>query len=444
MNEDKITRLSRIFSFEKKIREAKNIVELRYIVTNELRTITPYVFAFVGQWIKNSKFKIETVSDIAIVERTSPTTTLIQKMMRQKIKELSYEVHAFTPDSKNLLPAKGEKPLPSNFLWVPCFSVQKGPEAALLLCREDNWTDEEIEYVKHLSATIGHALGSLTNHNTLMGVFKYLRNSFFQFFILLALIASMFIPVKLSTIGKMEIIPKEPNFINSPLNAVAQKMLIENNEEITINQSIILFEKTQLQNDYELSMQEQRIIETELLQAQQSSFNSSEDKAMLARLQGRIKLAKEKTIYQKLLLDKTTVFAPSNGIAVIKDKSLIIGKPFQIGETIMMIADPNKILVEIMVPVKDSITIKKEAKVNIYLDSDPLNVMKAKVIKYSYEPEMTSQNILAYRVTAKLIDENIYPRIGLRGSAKIFGDEVRLYFYLFRKPIIFLRQTFGF
>jgi hypothetical protein len=191
-------------------------------------------------------------------------------------------------------------------------------------------------------------------------------------------------------------------------------------------------------------MQEQRIIETELLQAQQSSFNSSEDKAMLARLQGRIKLAKEKTIYQKLLLDKTTVFAPSNGIAVIKDKSLIIGKPFQIGETIMMIADPNKILVEIMVPVKDSITIKKEAKVNIYLDSDPLNVMKAKVIKYSYEPEMTSQNILAYRVTAILIDENIYPRIGLRGSAKIFGDEVRLYFYLFRKPIIFLRQTFGF
>ena len=80
---------------------------------------------------------------------------------------------------------------------------------------------------------------------------------------------------------------------------------------------------------------------------------------------------------------------------------------------------------------------------NIYLDSDPLNVLQAKVMKFSYEPEMTSQNILAYRVTAKLIEDNIYPRIGLRGSAKIYGDQVRLYFYLFRKPIIFLRQTFG-
>ena len=241
----------------------------------------------------------------------------------------------------------------------------------------------------------------------------------------------------------MEIIPKEPNYINSPLNAVAQKIFIENNEAIEINQPIIQLDKTELQNDYELSIQELRIIETELLQAQQSSFNSSEDKALLARLQGQIKLAKEKTLYQKILLDKTLVVSPANGIAILKDKSLIIGKPFQIGETIMTIADPNKILVEIMVPVKDSITIKRDARVNIYLDSDPLNVLQARVMKFSYEPEMTSQNILAYRVTATLIADNIYPRIGLRGSAKIYGDQVRLYFYLFRKPIIFLRQTFG-
>ena len=76
MNEEKITSLSRIFSFEKKIREAKNIVELRYIVTNELRTISPYVFAFFGLWKKKRKFKIETVSDIAIVEKTSPNGIL--------------------------------------------------------------------------------------------------------------------------------------------------------------------------------------------------------------------------------------------------------------------------------------------------------------------------------------------------------------------------------
>ena len=79
MSEDKLTRLSRIFSFEKKLREAKNMVELRYIITNELRTISPYVFAFFGEWKGKNKFKIETVSDVTIVERTSPTAMFFQQ-----------------------------------------------------------------------------------------------------------------------------------------------------------------------------------------------------------------------------------------------------------------------------------------------------------------------------------------------------------------------------
>ena len=61
----------------------------------------------------------------------------------------------------------------------------------------------------------------------------------------------------------------------------------------------------------------------------------------------------------------------------------------------MVVADPNQILVEIMIPVQDSITIKKDANINVFLDSDPLNVLQAKVIKFSYEPELTPSNILA-------------------------------------------------
>ena len=64
-----------------------------------------------------------------------------------------------------------------------------------------------------------------------------------------------------------------------------------------------------------------------------------------------------------------------------------------------------------------------------------MNVIKAKVTKFSYEPEIVTQNLLAYRVTAELIDNDVPPRIGLRGTAKIFGEEVKLFFFLFRKPL---------
>ena len=109
----------------------------------------------------------------------------------------------------------------------------------------------------------------------------------------------------------------------------------------------------------------------------------------------------------------------------------------------MIVADPDQILVEIMIPVQDSITIKKDANINVFLDSDPLNVLQAKVTKFSYEPELTPANILAYKVTGQLTENGNSPRIGLRGSAKIFGEKVHLYFYLFRKPIIFIRQSLG-
>ena len=98
MSEDQLNRLSRIFTFERKLREAQSVVELRYIVTNELRSIIPYLNAFFGSWTKPSKFRIEAISDIAVVEKTSAATSLMQKIMRQKLQDLKQEIHSFEID----------------------------------------------------------------------------------------------------------------------------------------------------------------------------------------------------------------------------------------------------------------------------------------------------------------------------------------------------------
>ena len=286
-------------------------------------------------------------------------------------------------------------------------------------------------------------MGSLVDKNIFEKMFAIIRSAFFQFILFSGIIASMFIPVSLSVIGQAEIIPNNPSIINAPIDGVIDEILVDNNDKVSKQTPLVNFEKTQLQNSFDLAQQELKVIQTELLQAQQSSFNSKEDKALVSLLQSKIILTQETVNYQKLLLDKATILSPNDGTIVIKDKQLLIGRPFQVGENIMEIADPSDVQVEIQVPVKDSITIKKGAKINVFLDSDPLNVIKASVIKFSYEPELTAENLLAYTVTAKLEQEGIQPRIGLRGSAKIFGDEVRLFFYLFRKPIIVVRQTLG-
>ena len=92
---------------------------------------------------------------------------------------------------------------------------------------------------------------------------------------------------------KSEIVPKDPYVINAPIEGVIKEVFVQNNDDVDIGTTLISFEKTDLQNNYDLAFQELKVIETELLQAKQSSFQSKEDKAMVSQLQSKIKLVEQ-------------------------------------------------------------------------------------------------------------------------------------------------------
>ena len=55
----------------------------------------------------------------------------------------------------------------------------------------------------------------------------------------------------------------------------------------------------------------------------------------------------------------------------------------------------------------------------------------------------TAEGFLAYRLKAEFTDQESPPRIGLRGTAKLFGDETTVFFFLFRRPLAKARQWLG-
>ena len=96
-------------------------------------------------------------------------------------------------------------------------------------------------------------------------------------------------------------------------------------------------------------------------------------------------------------------------------------------------------------PVKDSLVIAPDSKVKVFLDIDPLSSIEAKIDRTAYKPEITPEGVLAYKVVASLTEDlENKPRIGLRGTARIYGDEVTIFYYLFRTPINILRQWIGY
>ena len=139
------------------------------------------------------------------------------------------------------------------------------------------------------------------------------------------------------------------------------------------------------------------------------------------------------------------ISAEREGIAVVEDFTDWQGRPVTIGEKILTIADPQRIEFQIFLPTKDSLLIKKEARVKVFLDSDPLNSLDGEVLRTSYKPALTAENILAYQIFAKLNEnQGEVPRIGLRGTAKIYGEKTSIFYYIFRVPINLTRQFLGF
>ena len=59
----------------------------------------------------------------------------------------------------------------------------------------------------------------------------------------------------------------------------------------------------------------------------------------------------------------------------------------------------------------------------------------------AYAAELMPGGNLAYRLDARFIEKA--PRIGLRGTAKVYAKRVPLAVYLFRRPLAALRKTLG-
>ena len=61
----------------------------------------------------------------------------------------------------------------------------------------------------------------------------------------------------------------------------------------------------------------------------------------------------------------------------------------------------------------------------------------------SYEAEPTPDGTLAFTLRAQFEGGEEVPRIGLRGTAKVYGERSSLFMFLFRRPLSALRQGLG-
>jgi hypothetical protein len=201
---------------------------------------------------------------------------------------------------------------------------------------------------------------------------------------------------------------------------------------------------TVARNRLEIAERELVLADTKLKKASQLAFVDLRGRHEMALAQSERELRMAERDYARDLLVRGEVRAGRAGVAVFADRKDLIGKPVTVGERLMEIADPEAMDLRIDLPVADAIVVNTGARVKVFLDSDPLRPIEARLLRADYQARPREGQQLAFRlVAAAEPGDGKSLRLGIRGTAQVYGDKVALAYYLLRRPISAARQWLG-
>jgi multidrug efflux pump subunit AcrA (membrane-fusion protein) len=252
------------------------------------------------------------------------------------------------------------------------------------------------------------------------------------------------VPVPMTILAPFEIVPQNPVSVTAPLDGVIQHIGPDANSVVEVGTLLFQLDTTELMSKSLVSAQQVVVAEARLATAQNGAFADKDMKRSVKTLMTELDLAKAEHDLSKSKLQRAEVVATAKGLLVYSTKADWLGKPVRTGEKVMEIADPGRVTARIDVNVHDAIALDGTARARLFLDANPLQPLDAQVYERSYNASEIPGGSLAFTVRAELSDKNAAaPRIGLRGTAQLIGDDVALGYYLLRRPLSELRQYFG-
>ncbi|HEC29170.1 MAG TPA: HlyD family efflux transporter periplasmic adaptor subunit [Gammaproteobacteria bacterium] len=440
--------LSALLQIEKETRHAGNLQDLAFLIVNDTRRLVEYDQAILFQHKGNNICKLHSVSGVAQIEKNAPFVDWTTKVVNFRLKKNnSSEVSIINPDE---LPGSYKDNwsewVTGNALWCPVKSMNGELLGVLWLSKNGAWHENEIAIIERVSDAYAHAWAAIINARPRkIKLREWATNKKSRLGVILFVIVIMFLPVRQTVLAPAEIVPYNPYILTSPLDGVIKKIYIDPSQAVKHGDHLLSFDDTTIRNQYEITLKSLDVSRAKLLQATQKSFRDERSKEEVSLLKAEVDQKSAEVSYSNELLKRTRVYAARGGVAIFTGRDDWEGKPVVVGEKIMVIAKPGKSDLKIWLPVDDAIQLDSEQEVHFFLNIDPTRTIKAKISQTSYEAQPSLDGKLSFVLRAKWSnDAGPSHRIGLKGTAKIYGKTVSLFYYLFRKPISALRQRLGF
>lgn len=446
-----LLRLTTLLQLEQRARRAAPD-ELAFVMVNETAGLLPYRQAVLWQCgRRGGDGRVLAVSGVADPDGDGPYLAWLRRLLRRVARgPRARTIHAFgradvaeDPD----LDSGWRDWLPDAALWVPLTDPAGRLGGGLLFLRGEAWGEAEQHLFGYLGEAYGHAWAARAGRAGFRtgGWRGRLGGTRTAAVAAALLLAAAFIPVRQSVLAPAEVVPTAPTLVRASIDGVVDRVHVEPNQPVAAGQPLLSLDATRLQARLKVALKARDIARAQYLQAIQQAVADPRAKARLAVLEAEVEQQAAEVEYVRSLLARVEIAAPHAGVAIFDDVNEWAGRPVSTGERILLLADPEKVELEIRVPLGDALALALEpgAEVAFFLNVAPDRPVSARLVSASYRSAPAPDGVRAYRVAAVFADGTEPPRIGLEGVAKIYGPETTAGMWVLRRPLAVARQWLG-
>ena len=314
-----------------------------------------------------------------------------------------------------------------------------------LLEYEKNVPENMITTARLLGKSIAEALSSAENSIS-AGRWNFPRFCYrgaVYIFCLLLLCTVMLIPVRENATADFMLKAPDITAAYARFEGPVAKCLKQDGDFVRKGESVVLFDTAERKYRQMQAEAEWKEAAAELELATQTAFTDESKLGNVELLKARCKVLQVAVSEAQWYLDHSEIKAKADGILVLTDgrAEQLTGKAVKTGDKLFEVYGGNGMVAEIMVNERDSSILQNKIKIELFLHTAPEKGFSGEIISVAQYPVLNEQNLYCYKVLVKLPDmPEKGLRFGMRGVAKLSGNNVFLGYYLFKNLILYFRN----
>ncbi len=326
-------------------------------------------------------------------------------------------------------------------LWVPIIHEGKF-YLGLWLERWKNipWKEEETRVLTFLSRGYGVAWQKFASN----WHFPKISKSVYGLILAATFLLAFGVRVPLRVVAPCEVVASDPLLITAPLDGIVEEMQVKPGQEVKKGENLFVYDKRVPLQELKVAEKEVDIAASQLNRALTLGIKDPKSLNESAIWDLQLQREKIKLDLAKYRASQLEVRAPDAGVAVFDNPDEWRGKPVTIGERVLVLITPEKTKVKIWLPEGDNIPVDMKKPVKIFLNIDPATSYAATLVYISDYSALSEKGVPSFHAEATWAEPVTDVKVGLKGSAVLYGANVSLFYWVMRKPWNSLRTLTGF